>query len=346
MPDGYTIGHLRGKLALIYYDRAGVRHRHGLGTTDASEARRLAPAVYAELTRPRGTAVAALWAGYLQEKAGRAVIITMTHTWKALRLRFGQMAGDAITIEDCRAHTEERREAGIKDGTIHTELGHLRMVLLWAEKRRLIPRASYIERPSKPKPKERHFTREQARTLIDAASLPHVRLYIILALGTGARNAALLDLNWDRCDFERELIDLRSPAITIPHKGRAIVPMNRTVKEALIEAKQAAMSSYVIEWAGKRVHSVKRGLASSARRAGTAPVSPHLLRHSAAVHMAEAGIPIEEIAQYLGHHNVQVTRNVYARFSPDYLRAAAAALEYDHSGSTNQRELRKLQLLR
>jgi len=220
----------------------------------------------------------------------------------------------------------------------------LRMVLLWAEKRRLVSKASYIERPAKPKPKEHHLTRNQARALMDAASMPHIRLYIILALGTGARNAALLDLTWDRCDFQRGLIDLRNPAHTRPHKGRAIVPMNRTVKAALLEAKQGAVSPCVVEWAGKKVASVKRGLKFAAARACLGPVSPHLLRHSAAVHMAEKRVPMEEIAQYLGHNNVEVTRRIYARFSPDYLRSAAQALEYDHVGSLNQRELRKNRL--
>jgi integrase len=54
-----------------------------------------------------------------------------------------------------------------------------------------------------------------------------------------------------------------------------------------------------------------------------------MLRHSAAVHMAEAGIPMEEISQYLGHGDVNVTRTVYARFSPTYLKTAAKALEYE-----------------
>ena len=66
-------------------------------------------------------------------------------------------------------------------------------------------------------------------------------------------------------------------------------------------------------------------------------VSPHMMRHSAAVHMAEAGVPMDEIAQYLGHTNARVTREVYARFSPDYLRNAAAALEYDDLGSLNRK---------
>jgi excisionase family DNA binding protein len=306
------------------------------------EAERLAPALFSELTRPKGKTVEALWQAYTADKAGRAVIGTMAHTWKALRDRFGPIPGDAITIEDCRAHTAARRTAGIKDGTIHTELGHLRMVLVWAERHRLIERASHIERPSKPKPKEAHLTREEAKRLIAAAGLPHIRLFIILALGTGARSAALLDLTWDRCDFDRGLIDLRNPSITTPHKGRAIVPMNRTVRAALLESQAGALTPHVIEWAGQRVGSVKKGLSAAARRAKLQPVSPHMLRHSAAVHMAEAGVPMEEIAQYLGHSDVAVTRNVYARFSPHHLRTAAAALEYDDLGSVNQGALRRI----
>ena len=62
-----------------------------------------------------------------------------------------------------------------------------------------------------------------------------------------------------------------------------------------------------------------------------------MLRHSAAVHMAEEGVPISEISQYLGHSNTQITERIYARYSPEYLRKAAAALEYDDLGSMNQR---------
>src|SRR6185312_12183084 len=156
--------------------------------------------------------------------------------WKALKSRFADMPGDGIDVEDCRAHVKERRRTDIKDGTLATELGHLRMVLRWAEKKRLIERASSIERPTPPKRKESHLTRQQCKALIDGAPMPHLRLYTILALATGARNAALLELTWDRCDFERGQIDLRNPEITRPHKGRAVVPMNRTIRAALQEA--------------------------------------------------------------------------------------------------------------
>jgi len=337
MPSQYRITRLRGGFAITFTGADGKRDRYSLGTTDPREAEHRAPALYSELTRPKGTTVGAIWQGYTDAMKGRAVVETMRHTFKAVGPRFGPVEAALVTEADCVAHTEARRKAGIKDGTIHTELGHVRMVLLWAEKKGLIDRAPHIPRPSKPAPAERHLTRQEARKVIEAATMPHIRLFAILALTTGGRNAALLGLTWDRCDFDRGLIDLRDPTIKQPHKGRAIMPMNRTIRAALQEARAGALSAFVIEWAGERVASVKRGLAATGIKAGVGKVSPHLFRHSAAVHMAEDGRSMEEIAQFLGHSDVNVTRKVYARFSPDYLRQAAAALEYDDLGSLNLR---------
>src|SRR5205807_2282633 len=98
--SGYSIGWLNGECVLIYYDRTGTRHRYRLGTKDPRQAAILAPAVYTELRRPKGKTVAELWEAFTEEKAGRAIVGTMIHTWKALKERFGAMAGDEITVED------------------------------------------------------------------------------------------------------------------------------------------------------------------------------------------------------------------------------------------------------
>jgi integrase len=66
-----------------------------------------------------------------------------------------------------------------------------------------------------------------------------------------------------------------------------------------------------------------------------------LLRHSAAVHMAEDRRSMEEIRQFLGHSDINVTRKIYARFSPDYLKEAAEALEIDDLGTLYRRTLPK-----
>src|SRR4051812_4245168 len=58
-------------------------------------------------------------------------------------------------------------------------------------------------------------------------------------------------------------------------------------------------------------------------------VSPHVLRHSAAVCMAEDGVDMEVIRQFLGHSDIETTRRIDARFSAMFLRDAADALELD-----------------
>ena len=47
-----------------------------------------------------------------------------------------------------------------------------------------------------------------------------------------------------------------------------------------------------------------------------------------AVWMAEAGVVMDEIAQFLAHTDPRITYRVYARYSPEYLRKAASALDF------------------
>ena len=333
MPDAgdeYTIGRYRGGLAITFTDPAtGRRRRFSLGTTDPTEARRRAPGFWAELTRPKCETVKDLWEAYRQHMTGRRTAENMVWSWKPLAERFGPMRADEITPADCDAHIAARKAAGIKDWTIFTELGHLRNVLTWAKKQKLIAEVPFIKRPPQPRPKEdKGFTQLEVRRMIKAADISHVQLALVLLYTTAARSAALRGLTWDRVDFAAGRIDLRDPTITRPHKGRAIVPILKTAEPYLREAQRDALTPYVLEWAGKPIKSLRRGLARAGQLAGIPrKVTPHLLRHTAAIHMAEDGVPMEVIAQFLGHANVDTTRKIYARFSPTFLRDAASALE-------------------
>lgn len=76
---------------------------------------------------------------------------------------------------------------------------------------RVIDKAPPIERPTKPEPKDHFLTRSEVARMVEAATAPHVALAIRLMVGTGARNAAALELTWDRVDFAKRLIHLRNP---------------------------------------------------------------------------------------------------------------------------------------
>ncbi|WP_296765023.1 site-specific integrase [Sediminimonas sp.] len=151
---------------------------------------------------------------------------------------------------------------------------------------------------------------------------------VILLLATGARVGAVLDLTWDRVDFDRGVIDLRlTDGLT--RKGRAVVPMNRMARAALESAYPARLTDHVVEWGGKRVRSIRKGYSAALERARMQGVSIHQIRHSVAVRMLAAGQSIEAVAQYLGHSNTAITYRTYARFLPEHLSDAAEILNFD-----------------
>lgn len=331
MPD-FTLQRVNGRFHAVWYDEGGRRHRRSLGTDRLEQAR---PA-FTEFKRAFTLAsqgapaeIADIFAAYLadREEEKKPAAPRIRDAWKRLSPVFGPLLPAQVTAGLCKDYISEREGAGASPGTIHVELGYLRAALRFARvKRGWIAAEPYVPMPRKPEPRDHHLTRDEARALIAAASMPHVKLFIILALATAGRSGALLGLTWSRIDFARRRIHLRDPQRPATLKGRAVTPMNAMAFEALMEAQGAALTPFVIEWGGKGVASVKKAVASAARRAGLS-CSPHVLRHTAAVWMAEAGVPMEEIASYLGHSTMDTTRRVYARFSPDYLRAAARALD-------------------
>ena len=155
---------------------------------------------------------------------------------------FGHPKPEDLTIDICRRYTAARRKVKKHDGTIWTELEHLRTVLTWAHSRRLIPFAPAVERSAKPAPKDRWLTRSECEKLIAAADEHHVKLATLLVLATAGRVGAILELTWERVDFDRGIINLRTTG-TGPRKGRAAVPMNDVLRAALSAAEKIAPAS-------------------------------------------------------------------------------------------------------
>ena len=149
-------------------------------------------------------------------------------------------------------------------------------------------------------------------------------LFIVLALTTAGRREAILDLTWDRVNFERGLIQLGDGRKRT--KGRATVPIHESARPYLEAAFKAKRTRHVIEYADRAVRSVRTGFDNACAAAGLDDVSPHVLRHTAAVQMAEGGAPMSEIAAVLGHSDSRITERVYAKYSPGYLAKAVGKI--------------------
>lgn len=320
------IGRLKGGLCVYWYEN-GKRVRYQLDARDRAAAEAEAIEVYRRVkyaTRPRGQTIAEIWQAYKEDLGDRPTAKTMQYTGKAILPHFGHYRPEDVTKAMCVAYVDKR---DAKQGTVWTELGHLQSALNFAAKTRMIDRAPKVWRPQKPDSDIRILNRGEARKLIDAAMTPHIRLAIILLLGTAGRVGAILDLTWDRVDFERGTINLRIQD-SKTRKGRAIVPMNNSTRAALSVAHEAALSDYVVEYAADRVGSIRTGFYNAVERAGLKDVTIHSLRHTAAVTMLAAGVPIEKVAQVLGHSNVSVTYRVYGRYMPEHMQDAVDVLDF------------------
>jgi integrase len=113
----------------------------------------------------------------------------------------------------------------------------------------------------------------------------------------------------------------------------------------LRQAKELARTDYVIEFEdngaedpkqAKPLKSIRTAFKAAVKRAKLAGVTPHVLRHTAGVWMAEAGVPMAKIAQYMGHSDSRITERVYARFAPEHLQDAANALDVGAVQSNRQ----------
>jgi integrase len=325
----------RHRWALVHYDAEGKRKRIVVWGDDREENRPLAERearrVLRERARPVEQTCGAIYAAYLADTAALSKT-RMDDAWKALRGAFAPLAPKDVTREVCRSYAKQRRAAGRKDSTIRSELIYLRAALRWADRNT----PAQIEMPPPAPPVDRHLSRAEFDKLVAAAADTfHLKLFIHLALATAARKEALLSMSWTQVNWQAGTIWLGEK---VSGKRRATVPMTESLAALMREAHRIRTKDCptVIEFAGGPVRSIRTSFERAAARAGLPWLTPHVLRHTAAVWMAEAGNTMGEIAQYLGHSDSRITERVYARYSPGHLRKLAAALEVGetvHGGS-------------
>lgn len=320
----------RGKwCAIVHID--GQRYRRSLGGLDATPenypaAQRACVDLERALAQPDTDLVGDIVDAYLtaKENPDRPAITIdyMKWMWGVIKPHCAGLRVDQIDRKWCQEYAKKRGKA---PATVRKEIGFLAAAIRWAGKP-----GAVIELPPEAPPRDRWLTKLEFSLLLEAAApYPHLQVFLHLALATGARKEAILELTWEQVNWERGQIWLgRKPG----GKARSIVPMTSTLRSVLRSVKQqydalGVDCKRVVQYGGQPVGDIKKAFAGAVKRAGLKNVTPHDLRHTAAVWMAADGVSMEKIAQYLGHSDSRVTEKIYARFSPDHLKDAAAALD-------------------
>jgi len=340
----------RGGRWLIRWFDAGQRRTDPTGTRDRGEAEgclarfilaRQTPGHVSGPRDPSQRAVADVLAAYAGERAPtvaypNAILFAVD---RLLDFWGGLTVAD-VTEQTCRGYADQRRTGAagrrpVTTGTAGNELIVLASAINHDWRRGRLTRTVAVWLPQRPKPRERYLTRDEVAQLLRAARRSHwarwhLPLFILLGVYAGARHEAILSLRWPQVDLGHGLIDFNVPGRERTSKGRALVPIPRPLLTFLriAHARRRSDVGYVVEFHGAPIRSVRKAWKLAREAAGLGPeVTPHILRHTCATWLVQAGVPFPKVARWLGHTKTTHTETVYAQHAPGYLDDARSALE-------------------
>ncbi len=225
------------------------------------------------------------------------------------------------------------RQQGLADSTINRKVAAIRGLhrFLAREGIRPVDPTAIIEGPRRPDPFPKALTVEEAIALMEtpgSATAAARRDSAILEFlyGTGARVSETVGL--DLGD-----LDLTDRVVLVTGKGnkQRLVPLGSKAVNALgawlpdrlsMKRRDEPGDPVFLNLRGRRLsrQGVFNIVKKHADEAGIAraKVSPHVLRHSAATHMVEAGADLRTVQEMLGHATISTTQ-VYTRVSPAHV---------------------------
>ena len=232
-----------------------------------------------------------------------------------------------IRALDVRRYIRERQRAGAAASTINKEIGLLSRAVRWANREFGMALQNPVEglKQREPEGRVRWLTQRQAAALVAAAGLlgaraAHLPDVITLALHTGMRKGELLGLEWARVDEAHHLVYLE--AQHTKSARRRSIPLNGPAWAAL--ERRRAVGAGPLVFGG--VKDVKRSFAHACQLAGITDFRFHDLRHTFASWLVQAGVPLTEVRDLLGHASIEMTER-YAHLAPERLRRAVGRLE-------------------
>lgn len=194
-----------------------------------------------------------------------------------------------------------------------------------------------------PAPRGATLTPEQIQTLLTFHKGKHDELLIQFAL-LGLRRGELGALRWGDIDTAAKTLDVSrnrtTDGVQVYEGDTKTVASERSLPlpEPLLKRLRVlgvghGLHDYVIaqdKSPGRAYHprTLSSRWKSALKAAGVPHVRLHDARHTTATHLHALGVPLADIAAWLGHANAAVTARVYSHSTKRGLAAASKALEW------------------
>lgn len=234
----------------------------------------------------------------------------------------------------------------------------LGQALRWAEKRGYVARnaAGLADLPAVTKaPKQgRALTIDEARALLEAARPNRLYALWLTQLSLGLRPGEAAALSVDDVDLDAGVVHVHSslrwtdgrPTLEAPKTTRSrrslrapasVVAALRSHRADQAACRLALVDEWPAQWSGLLFTTeagtpldpanVRREFRKVVAAAGLGDLRPYDLRHSAASLLAADGVPLEHVADFLGHDGLRMARLVYVHASGPSVDVAAAPME-------------------
>ncbi len=266
------------------------------------------------------------------------------HKWalNILRADLGSTKVRTLSPERVEKALTDRAQAGYSRSSLTKLRGTLSQVLKWGVRRDLVARnvASVVELPAEARaPREgRSMSLDQAREFIAAATNSPLEAMWLAMIYLGLRPGEAAGLSWPDIDFDRKTIHIWR-AISRDENGAIILSEPKTAQsvrsldapEVVLEAfrrhriEQKRRQLEVGEiWSNPEAlvftsptgHPIdpmvcRKDFKKLVGSIGLDDWTPNELRHSAASLMSDAGMPIEQVADQLGHKDLRMLQKHY-----------------------------------
>lgn len=324
----------------LFWSEGGRSRRCSTGTDDRQEAEtflahfileREAPAIRKRDQMP----LAVVFEDYIREHGPNIVNLKRTKLSRDRVLEyFYDETVAAISTNSIRGFIQWRRDAGLKDSSIRRELNDLRAALNHQEIEGRLESAPRFRNVEDGPGREQYLTQQQAAALYDAIDLPHIQLAMDIALRTGQRKGAILELTWEQVNFEERLIHFNPAGRKQTDKRRAIVPMSDQMFVILWSEASHARSrqEMVVQGRYGAIHggSMLKGFNQARERIGMGKETTfHVLRHTVATWLIMQGVDKDKVKTLLAHNGAakKDMTDRYIHLNPDYLRDVVSVLD-------------------
>lgn len=234
---------------------------------------------------------------------------------------------DKLTYEDVRAWQLHLVQSGLATGAVNAQITALRFFFRVTLGQRDAPEMIPLAR--RPEKLREVLTPEEVARLIEAAQHPKYRAALSLAYGAGLRVSEVVAIKVS--DIDRARMVLR---IEDAKGGRdRLAKLSPMLLEELTAWWKAwrprvyMFPSRMSAFDHISARQFTRACQTAAARAKLGkPVNPHMLRHSFATHLLDAGVDVRVIQVMLGHKKIETTA-IYAAVSPRLIQTTASPFE-------------------